>query len=134
MTQKEYINKVTELEKQLYKVTKEYVNSNKIYNVGDYLKITFPKYTGDIVTRYCKIENIYPEMTRGFLDNKSWPKGELEYFARYAWINKNNDNVYIDEVCYLGPLSHHNNICGYKNIDWKTVNIKIIKESELPIK
>jgi len=63
-------------------------------------------------------------------DNVSCANGELEYFARYAYRNKDN-KVIIGDVCYLGKLSHHNNICGYKNINTETIKINIIKESEL---
>ena len=132
MTQEEYIKKVTELEKQLSLVTLEYVNSNKKYNEGDYLRISFnvPYNDNKKIVRTCKIINIYPEMARGFMDNKSWPRGELEYFAKYAYRNKDN-KIIIGDVCYLGPLSHYNNICGYKDIDWKTVKIEVIDESQL---
>lgn len=132
MTQKEYINKVQELEKQLSLVTLEYVNSNKKYNEGDYLRISFnvPYRCNKKIIRTCKIINIYPQMNRGFMDNKSWPTGELEYFAKYAWKDKNNE-IIIGDVCYLGPLSHSYSICGYASINWKEVKIEVIKESEL---
>lgn len=53
MTREEYINKVNELEKEIAKTTKEYVNSNKIYNEGDYLKISFkvPYRNNKLITR-----------------------------------------------------------------------------------
>ena len=132
MTRNEYINKVQELEKQLSEISSEYVNSNKIYNEGDYLRITFKvPYRGNkLITCICQIVNIYPQITRTFLDNKSWPKGELQYFARYIYKDKDN-NIYTGDVCYLGPLSHYNHICGYKDIDWNTVNIEVIKKSDI---
>lgn len=130
MTYKEYIDKVQNLENQLSQVTKEYIESNKIYNIGDYLKITFYNCSGDLIKRTCKIINIYPQMNRGFMDNKSWPTGELEYFAKYAWKDKNNE-IIIGDVCYLGPLSHSYSTCGYARINWKEVKIEVIKESEL---
>ena len=132
MTHKEYIDKIQELENQLSKVTDEYVDSNKIYNIGDYLKISFnvPYLNNKKIVRYCKIINIYPEMYRGFMDNKSWPKGELVYFARYVFKDEFNF-IHPGDVCYLGPLSHYNNTCGYKDIDWKTVKIEVIDESQL---
>ena len=132
MTHTEYINKVKELENELNNITKQYVLINQIYKIGDYLKISFnvPWLNNKKIVKTCKIINIYPQMNRAFCDNKSWPTGELEYFARYAYKNIDN-KVIIGDVCYLGKLSHYNNICGYKNIDWETVKINIIKESEL---
>ncbi len=132
MTQEEYIKKVHELESQLSQVTKEYVNSNKKYNEGDYLKISFnvPYCGNKKIIRTCKIINIYPQMNRGFMNNKSWPTGELEYFAKYAYRNEDN-KIFIGDVCYLGPLSHYNNTCGYKDIDWKTVKVEVIDESQI---
>ena len=131
MTREEYVNKISELEKQISKITSEYVNSNKIYNEGDYLRVSFnvPYRNNKLITHICQIINIYPQVTRGFLDNKSWPKGELEYFARY--IYKYNDKICLGDVCYLGPLSHHNNTCGYNDIDWKTVKVEVIKEKDI---
>ena len=133
MSQEEYINKVRELEHQLSMVTSDYVNSNKIYNEGDYLRISFevPCRDNKLIIRDCKIINIYPQNTRGESDNTSWPKGELEYFARYAYRANEDNKVCIGHVCYLGPLSHSNIICGYMNIDWNTVKIEVIKEEDV---
>lgn len=128
MTHKEYINKVKKLENELNDITKQYILSNQIYKIGDYLKISFniPCLNNKKIVKTCKIINIYPQMN----DNTSCSKGELEYFARYAYRNKDN-KVIIGDVCYLGELSHHNNICGYRNINPETIKINIIKESDL---
>lgn len=133
MPREEYINKVRELEHQLSIVTSDYVNSNKIYNEGDYLRISFevPYRENKLIIRYCKIIKIYPQNTMEALDNTSWPKGELEYFARYAYRANEDNKVCIGHVCYLGPLSHSNIICGYMNIDWNTVKIEVIKEEDV---
>lgn len=130
MTREEYINKVAELEKQLAKVTEEFIDSNKLYNVGDYLRISFHK-DDRIITRTCKIINIYPSPTHVFASLfGNHPKGELEYFAKYAWICKDG-RVGIGDVCYLGPLSHHSLICGHGGVNWKDVKIEVIDETEL---
>ena len=133
MTHKEYIDKVNEYENKLLETTAEFVDSNKIYNVDDYLMVTFHNRAGDLIKRTCKIVNIYPQNTNVYIRDSlcKWPKGELEYFARYAWRDRNNQ-IIIGGVCYLGPLTHHwNNICGYAGVNWNDVKITVIKESEL---
>ena len=131
MTHDEYLVKVKELEEQLSKVTDEYVNSNKIYNVGDYLRVTFPKCTGEKVTSICRIKNIYPSPTQQIVPSlfERHPKGYLEYFARF--VCKDSKGIFETGVCYLGPLSNCNNVCGYANVDWNKVKIEVIKESEI---
>ena len=133
MSREEYINKVRELEHQLSMVTSDYVNSNKIYNEGDYLRISFkvPCLNNELVIYTCKIINIYPQNTREALDNTSWPKGELEYFARYVYRANEDNKVRTGHACHLGLLSHSNIICGYMGIDWDTIKIEVIKEEDV---
>ena len=136
MTQKEYSKQVDELEKQLKEITAEYIDSNKIYNFNDYLKVTFPKNEyGDIVTEFCKIINIYPcpDLSFNPTGYPRWPKGHLVYFAKYAYKSKNNC-VRCGTVCYLGPLSDSNIVCGYMGIEWDKVKIEVIDESEIPMR
>lgn len=130
MTHEEYVKRVNKLEDELDKTMDEFVESNKIYNVGDYLRVSFKKCNGEHVERTCRIMNIYSAPGHSDLMSfRRYPKGELEYFARYAW--KKGDEVITGDVCYLGPLSHYDNVCGYVGINWDEVKIEVIGEDEL---
>ena len=145
MTHEEYVKKVNELESQLMDVTNEFIETNKKYSVGDYLRVSFLRYD-KLIQVTCKIMNIYPDDTHvPFSYYKNHPKGKLQYFARQVWRateieQKNrmgflkpdeNGICYGDRQCDLGPLSGSNLVCGYANIDWKYVTIEIITESEI---
>ena len=140
----EYVKRVLELERQLMNVTQQYVQSEQIYKEGDYLLVTFPR-GNETIKRTCKIINVYPQNTGGQIGSSfgRHSKGELEYFARYVWkcepreitigdkTFKNNNEIAIGDICYLGPLSHSWTICGYPGVDWKDVKIEVIDESKI---
>jgi hypothetical protein len=128
MNHKEYIQKVRELESQLQAITREYVDSYKKYNEGDYLKVSFHSYDGRYIQKTCKIVSIYPQNTS--IDLNRWPTGELIHFARYAWKDESG-NIVLGDACRLGPLSQSNHVCGFSGIDWNDVKIEVIQESDL---
>lgn len=132
MTHEQYVKKVKELEYELRNVTSQYILTNQIYKPGDILEISF-KYFGKDIKRTCKIINVYPAPTYEFGTHfGNWPKGKLEYFARYYFRN-NNGELIEGEVCPLGDYSNSISLCGYhlSGIDPKLVKIKVINESKL---
>ncbi len=134
MTHDEYVKRVQELEYELQNVTTQYTLTNQIYKPGDILEISF-KFYGKDIRKTCKIINVYPSP----INNCSvpslfgnWPKGKLEYFARYYFRNKNRELIE-GEVCPLGDYSNSITLCNYhlSGINPKFVKIKVINESEL---
>lgn len=134
MNRSEFIEKVNNLKQQLDKITAEYINTNKIYNLNDYLKVTFNKYNNDKVEYICQIKNIYPARNHVFLSRMDYPNGGLEYFAVYCWRDRQTNEIICGDVCQLGYLSGCSEICGNIGVNLDTVKIEIIDESQVKYK
>ena len=127
MTPEEFNDKVNHLRDSLSKIVNEYIESNKEYDNGDILRISFKK-CGEKYIFNCKITNIYCAPDTVSLLN--WPSPTIRYFARYCWKDENG-NIRVGDHCPLGHLEGQMNICGHLGVEYDTVKIKVIKESEL---
>lgn len=128
MTNIEFQNKLNSLKDSLHNIVNEYIESNKQYNVGDILRISFTR-NGKQYVKTCKIVNIYLTSDDSFMTSTCWPTTNIVYFARYCW--KCNEEIQLGTPCPLGNLSCSRTICGYAGIDENTLKIETIKESEL---
>lgn len=129
MTQEEFRNKVKELKNSLQKITEEYIESNKQYNNGDILRISFTKGKKEYAYK-CMIVNIYLKPDIRFMTTMQWPTPTICYFARYCL--KNEDGVIgVGEHCPLGHLDGSGNICGHVGVDMDTVKIEVISINDL---
>ena len=129
MTQEEFQNKVEELRDSLVKTTEEYIESNKQYNNGDILKISFTKNEKNFVYK-CMIMNIYLKPDMVFMSTTQWPTPTILYFARNCWKNENGV-IEVGGHCPLGYLEGSENICGHIGVDMDTLKIEVINMNEL---
>lgn len=129
MTQEVFQGKVKELRDSVLKITEEYIESNKQYNSGDILKISFTKNKKEFVYK-CMIMNIYLKPYMEFMSIMQWPTSTILYFARYCWKNKDGV-IKVGGHCPLGYLDGSGNICGHINIDMDTLKIEVINMNEL---
>ena len=125
MTAEEYRNEIKLLKDKVDKLTEEYINSNKIYNIGDILKVSFHTNTG-LKVCYCKLMNIHTLPDNVFASLYHWPTSNIVYFARYCYVDEKN-TIQVGDVCHLGYLSYSNLVCGYAGVDIDTLKIKVIK-------
>ena len=132
MNKKDFIKKRDELNKQLDELTQEYIDSNKLYSIGDYLRVSFVK-SGKRLTFYCKMVNIYLKPEFEVMPTIYHKKSStIIYFARYCWKTKTGE-IETGDPCPLSELSLNiGNVCGHRGLDFNTLKIDVIDESEIP--